>query len=448
MTFNRLIENKLLLWKSKRRRKPLIIRGARQVGKTTLVDQFALNFKSYIKLNLERPEDATYFRLDKSAKQTIEQILFEKNSHSKLKDTLLFIDEIQALPFVIKQLRYFNEDYPDLAIIVAGSLLEFVLNEVTSYPVGRVEEICLNPLNFEEFLSATGEHAALKELNTIPLNEYAFEKINSLFKTYTIIGGMPEVVSVYEENKSMVGLNEVYSSIWNTYKADILKYAKSQSQSKILAHIVHTAPLIRDRVVFNNFGGSEYKSREVGESLRMLDLARVIYLLYPTTNHEVPFVANPERRPRLQFLDTGLLNYASNIMPDLLSLQDISTYYKGFIASHIATQELISTTYNHFYRPMFWVRENAKSNAEIDLTFQWQNKLIPVEIKAGNKVGLKSLNEFMEISTHTTAIRLLNNKVKVEDVKTNTGRHFRLINLPLFLTSKIDAYLSYFQDRD
>jgi uncharacterized protein len=445
MIFNRLIEIKLNEWKNRKTRKPLIIRGARQVGKTTLVDKFAINFDHSVKLNLERPEDAKFFKPDKSSNDTIEQIIFEKNLDQDLSKTLLFIDEIQAMPFVIKQLRYLQEDYPKLSIIVAGSLLEFALKDVASYPVGRVEEICLNPLNFEEFLMAVGEDNAQKQLNTIPLKDFAFDKLNALFKTYTIIGGMPEVVKTYVENKSMVGLNDIYSSIWDTYKSDILKYSNSQSQSKVLNHIVHAAPTMRDRIVFNKFGNSEYKSREVGEALRMLDLARVIYLMYPTTEVVPPFVANYDRRPRLQFIDTGLLNYASKIIPDLLSLDDVSHFYKGFIAAHISTQELMSIQYNHFYRPMFWVRENANSNAEVDLTYQWKNKLIPIEIKSGKKGSLRSLNEFMEVAKHDKAIRLLNNKFSIEKTNTRLGKEYHLINLPLFLSSKVEEYLDYFQ---
>jgi hypothetical protein len=156
-------------------------------------------------------------------------------------------------------------------------------------------------------------------------------------------------------------------------------------------------------------------------------------------------VANYDRRPRLQFIDTGLLNFASSIIPDLLSLDDVSHFYKGFIAAHISTQELMSMQYNHFYRPMFWVRENANSNAEVDLTYQWKNKLIPIEIKSGNKGSLKSLNEFMEVVNHDKAIRLLNNKFSIEKTNTRLGKEYQLMNLPLFLGSKVEEYLDYFQ---
>jgi predicted AAA+ superfamily ATPase len=444
MIFRRLLEFKLLLWKNKENRKPLILRGARQVGKTTLVDHFSKNFHNYIKLNMERPEDSKYFDSGKSSKQTIEQIFFEKELTLTDGETLLFIDEIQELPFLIKQLRYFHEDYPDLHLIVAGSLLEFELHGVDSYPVGRVEELCIHPLNFEEFLMALGEDSALKQFNHVPLNEFAFDKLNELFKTYTIIGGMPEVVRHYVTNRSMVGLNEVYSSIWDTYKSDILKYAKNRPQAQILSHIIQTAPLMKDRVVFNNFGGSDYKSREVGEALRSLDIARIIFLVYPTTETSVPFGSNLERRPRLQLLDTGLLNYASNLQIELLEMRDLSSYYRGFIANHVATQEMMALHTNHFYRPLFWVREKANSNAELDLTYQWKNTLIPIEVKSGNKGSLKSMNEFMQQSTNTVGVRLLNNYTKKEIIALNNGKNYTLINLPLFLISKIDLYLEYY----
>lgn len=444
--FDRNLYTRLLIWKKKQTRKPLIIRGARQVGKTTLIRQFSKEFRFFIPLNLERPEDARRFGEHKNSKDTIEQLFFEHNLNPADKETLLFIDEVQALPFVIKQVRYFQEDFPDLHIVLAGSLLEFALRQIPSFPVGRVEELVLHPLSFDEFLLAIGESAVHREYQNIPFSDFAYEKTTKLFQTYTVIGGMPEIVSEYAERLSLAGIRDIYASIWESYKSDFITYAGNLSQVNLMRYVINTAPYVRDRIVFNNFGGSEYRSREVSEVFRMLDLARIIYLVYPATSSEMPQIPNTSRRPRMQFLDTGLLNYASGIQTELMKMEDLSAYFKSFIYQHIATQELISIESSHHYRPVFWVKENAKMTSEIDLTFNWNNFLIPIEVKSGAKGRLKSLHEFMISAPHKLSIRLLNNKFSTESCITRTNNEFTLINLPVFLTSKIPQYLDYVSD--
>ena len=194
MIFERKIEVYLKKWQTKSNRKPLILRGARQVGKSTLVQKLGKNYKYFVSLNLEKPKDSKYFTKERGVLEIWDQLIFENNIPNDPENTLLFIDEIQEIPHVIKQLRYFYEDLPRLHLIVAGSLLEFALGEVCSFPVGRVEEITLHPMSFEEFLMACNEEASLSELKIIPLNDYAFDKLLRLFNTYLIIGGMPEVI--------------------------------------------------------------------------------------------------------------------------------------------------------------------------------------------------------------------------------------------------------------
>ncbi len=444
MIFTRNIEQILKKWQTDTNRKPLILRGARQVGKSTLVNKLSMTYKYYVLLNLEKPNDNKFFDKEKDVTEIWNQILFEKNIPNDLENTLLFIDEIQEIPHVIKQLRYFYEDLPQLHVIVAGSLLEFALSDVTSFPVGRVNEMTLHPMNFEEFLLASNEIASLEQLKIIPMNEFAFDKLFKLFNTYLIIGGMPEVVKQYVTSKfSLAGLQNIYASIWETYKSDIVKYAKNSVEARVLRFILETAPYARDRISFAGFGGSNYKSREVGEAFRALDLAKIIYLIYPTTQTSPPQLIDMSRKPRLQFLDTGLMNYASEIQSELLLLEDLNDYYRGFVVNHGVTQELISTLNNTFFKPQFWVRENANSNAEVDLTYKWKNLLIPIEIKSGAKGSLKSLHEFIDVAPHNFAIRLLGNKINLEKSKTRKGKIFTLLNLPYFTISQIDKYIDW-----
>jgi uncharacterized protein len=444
MIFTRKIEHNFKEWQVDKNRKPLILRGARQVGKSTLVNKWGSSYKYFVSLNLEKPNDRKFFDKEREVTEIWDQLLFEKKLPNDSENTLLFIDEIQEIPHVIKQLRYFFEDLPKLHVVVAGSLLEFALGEITSFPVGRVSEMTLHPMNFEEFLVASNENVSLEQLNNVPLNDFAFDKLLRLFNTYLIIGGMPEVVKQYvTSNFSMVGLQDIYTSIWEAYKSDIIKYAKNNIEAKVLRFIIETAPFVRDRISFSGFGGSNYKSREVGEAFRALDMAKIIYLIYPTTQTAPPQLSDMSRKPRLQFLDTGLMNYASEIQSELLLLEDLNDYYRGFVVNHGVTQELISKRNNTFFKPQFWVRENTNSNAEVDLTYKWKQLLIPIEIKSGAKGSLKSLHEFIDAAPHDFAIRFLGNKVNLEKSQTRRGKVFTLLNLPYFSVSQIDSYIEW-----
>ena len=286
MNFKRHIEKHLTNWKESKNRKPLILRGARQVGKTTLIKEFSETYKKSILLNLEKPSELRFFQ-DYEDVKTITQALFLKFNIStkETANTLLFIDEIQESPKAIQLLRYFFEEIPELHVIAAGSLLEFALEKVDSFPVGRVEFIYLHPLNFSEFLMALGHENALEQLHNLPINNYAHNTLLELFHTYTIIGGMPEIVKTYKETKSVADLPRVYESIWAAYKNDVEKYTSNNTERNVIRHIVNVAHLYVDqRIKFQNFGNSNYRSREVGEAFRNLDDAKIIQLIYPTTD--------------------------------------------------------------------------------------------------------------------------------------------------------------------
>lgn len=444
MIFARKIEGDLLTWKANAHRKPLIIRGARQVGKSTLIQQFSRHYKYFISLNLERPNDKRFFSKEREVAEIWQQLLFEHNLPDAPQDTLLFLDEIQELPHVIRQLRYFYEDFPALHVIAAGSLLEFSLGDVRSFPVGRVEELVLHPLDFEEFLIASGELSALEQLRTIPLPSFAYEKLFSLFRQYLIIGGMPEVVKTYLKNPlELSRLRGVYASIWDAYKSDIVKYARNQTEANVLRHLIGAAPFVKDRVTFAGFGASNYRSREVGEAFRALDQARIIYLIYPTTQTGLPQLPDLTRRPRMQFLDTGLLNYASNIQAELLSLEDLGDYHRGYVVQHGTAQELIANPAQPGSRPLFWVKENANANAEVDFTFSIGKWLVPIEVKSGSQGRLRSLHEFIDLCPHDLGVRLLASGHTLEKLQTRKGKPFRLLNLPYFAVSQMGRWIDW-----
>lgn len=448
MDFYRHTLSHLFDWKKSPNRKPLILRGARQVGKTTLVKVFAKSYSSSMLLNLDRPSDLAFFQKHDDAKTIIEALFLSKNIPlNRIKDTLLFIDEIQESPRAIQLLRYFYEDIPDLQVIAAGSLLEFVMHKIKNFPVGRIEYLYLYPLNFGEYLGALG-HQSLQQLNQVPVAPFAHPILLDLFNRYALLGGMPEVVKNYIGKKSIVTLPKIYESIWSTYRDDVKKYATNVSDGKVIKYIMEVAHLYVDqRVKFQNFGNSNYRSREVGEALRNLDDAKIIRLIYPSTDIEMPLKPDIKKSPRLQFLDTGIVNYALGIQADMLALKDLNSLYKGAIIPHLIMQEIISLQSNTDKKPNFWVREKNQSSAEVDIIVPYKQLAIPVEIKSGSAGKLKSLHQFIERAAHPYAVRLYAGSFSIEEHKTPGGKPYLLLNMPYYLGTKIHEYIDYFVNR-
>jgi predicted AAA+ superfamily ATPase len=433
---------KLLDWKASKLRKPLLIRGGRQVGKTTLIREFAKEFGDYIELSLEKGVEKNLFERTDEISKLLSSIYLLKQKTPNNSPTLLFIDEIQESPKAIQMLRYFHEEVPDLYVIAAGSLLEFALRKVPSFPVGRINYLTLQPLNFEEFLGIRNP-AAGNSLTEIPVGDYAHQILLDLFHEYAIIGGMPEVISVYSENNNIAALSQVYKELWQSYKDDVEKYARNQTDRKVIRHIIETAPKEIDRIKFEGFGNSSYRSREVGEAFRALDLSRIIQLVYPTTNTEPPVMANLKKRPRLQFLDTGLITNSLMLQGEMIGMSDLSDFYRGKIVQHLVAQELISIQDDSNYKPHFWVREEKQSNAEVDMIFQFGKYIIPIEVKSGKQGSLRSLHQFVERTNHPYAVRFYQGEFSVEESVTPHGKSYLLMNLPYYLGTRIQHYTAY-----
>lgn len=447
MHFERHVHRQLIQWKANPNRKPLLLRGARQVGKTTLVKEFAQQYKHFISLNLERAGHADYFNSHSEVLTLVDALFIAHNlSSDQRPHTLLFLDEIQESPQAIAMLRYFYEDIPELSVIAAGSLLEHAMKSIKSFPVGRVEYLYMHPLNFAEFLQAKDQTVALAQLRTVPVAEAAQRVLLDLFHEYAIIGGMPEVVSAYLSTGSVADLQVIYASIWETYKDDVEKYADNASDARIIKHIMQTAHLYVDqRIKFENFGQSNYKSREVGEAMRNLDDAKIIQLIYPTTDTAPPLKPDLRKAPRLQFLDTGLVNYELGIQADMLTMRDLSTAYKGAIIPLLITQALLSLQTTRPQKPLFWVREKSQSSAEVDLVVPYQDKAIPIEIKSGKEGRLKSLHQFMEQCGHPYAVRMYAGSFSVtQHLTPQHNTPYLLMNLPYYLATELESYIAHF----
>lgn len=441
--FEREIIRRLKEWKNRKNRKPLILRGARQVGKTTVIDLFSKEFDRYISLNLDVDEDKRLFDTYRNIEDLIEAIFLYKSPDGKGGKTLVFIDEIQNSPEAVAMLRYFYEKAGHLYVVAAGSLLETLIRKKISFPVGRVEYLAVRPCSFREFLLAVGEQKSLELVNAYPFPRYAHEKLMKLFRTYTLIGGMPEIIQHYAAEPSVVALKPIYEGLIASYLDDVEKYGRNDLLVQVIRHVIQNSFYAAgSRIKFQGFGNSGYRNREMSEAFKTVEKAFLLQLVYPVTSTKLPRIPNYRRSPKLQFVDTGLVNYFAGLQQQVLGTKQLDDVYEGRIAEHIAGQELLALNDSVLFKLNFWTREEKDASAEVDFIFQYRDMIIPIEVKSGASGKLRSLHQFMEISPHKVAVRIFSGEMAESEERTVKGTVYRLISFPFYLISQLPAYLN------
>ncbi len=440
--FKRDILRELSRWKEKDFRKPLVIRGARQVGKTTAIHLFSKQFDQYIYLNLEKGEERQIFEQTYPFSDLVSNLFIYAGKRRNGGTTLIFIDEIQNSPKAVALLRYFYEEANDLFVVTAGSLLESILDRKVSFPVGRVEYMAVHPCSFKEFLYATDQELLANELEKPEVPLFLHSRLTALFKKYASIGGMPEVLKHYASGVDISSLDSVYDSLIQSFSDDVEKYATSSAQVQYIRHIISNAFAEGGaRITFEKFGNSEYRSREMKEAFRALEKTMLIRLVYPTTSVEMPATPSLTRKPRLHVLDTGLINHVRGLLGELVFNENISDAHRGIIGEHITGQELLASKFSISNELNFWVRTKKDSDAEIDYVIQHKGQLIPVEVKSGAIGKLRSLHQFMDQSPGGFAVRVYQGEYLVQKAKTIAGKEFTLLNLPFYLVHRIEREL-------
>ncbi len=446
--FVRTIEQELAEWARSSRPKPLILRGARQVGKSTLVREFARkNGYELLELNLERhvrliPLFATF---------NMEKILLELDSIferkvSSVAKPLLFLDEIQAVPSAIAALRYFYEDCPQLRVIAAGSLLEFALNKFQySVPVGRIEYRYLGPISFEEFLAATGHTFLLDVLNQYRpkaekdvaiLSDHAHEKLLVLLRKYLYIGGMPEAVAKLVETDDPFAAGVVHQSLIDTFESDLAKYSSGTALERLRA-VFQKLPLhAGKKIKYVNFS-TEDRAKEIKQSLDQLAMAQLWYPVCHSDGTGVPLGATASYDVRkLLYLDVGLMNRALDLKwSHVAKLSERDLCNEGVIAEQFVGQELLGRL-ESYERPslFYWLREGKTGNAEVDFLIGVDLSVVPIEVKSGKSGTLKSLEYFVKHHGSPLAVRFDLNKPHFQKDP------FPLLSLPLYMARR-SSYL-------
>lgn len=442
---DRQLTQQLEEWSKRSNRKPLVLRGARQVGKTTLVDEFSKNYEIYIKLNLELSADAKVFTFSDDVEEIYQYLCIQKRIMvDPSKRTLLFIDEIQNEPKAVELLRYFYEKMPWLHIIAAGSRLQTLIKQRISFPVGRVEYMSLRPCSFLEYLNAIDQEPLAEMIRQQKVSPIYHDMLIEHFNHYTLIGGMPEVLDEYAIHQDITQLSPIYRSLLNSYNEDVEKYARNSSQVNVIRHLLtHGWAEAGQTITFNKFGGSNYTSKEVHEALEVLQKAFLLSLDYPVIASKAPTLPALTRQPKLIWLDSGIMNFSVGIQTEYLQNKSLLDVWKGHAAEQIVAQELrIVLDRNYRNEQYFWTRDKKGSTAEVDFVWQHQTDIIPIEVKSGTNAHLRSLHSFMsQPDTTGIAVRVWPGPYSIDEVTTLTGKTFRLINLPFYYVGIIDQVL-------
>lgn len=419
----------LIEWKNKEQRLPLIVRGARQVGKTYTINEFGINyFEHFFSINFEKSE--IYKKCFDSMEPSL--IISEIELISKEKiipgKTLLFLDEIQACSKALQSLRYFKEKMPNLHVIAAGSLLEFAINDGNfSFPVGRVQFARLYPLSFEEFLLAIGDENILQKfdsynLQNLPpdsIHDYLINRINEYF----IVGGMPLAVDTYLNTKKFLEARYIQKALWDSFEGDFGKYAEKH-QHRLLKKIFTEAPkLIGSHVKYCRIDPDiPNPARDVKQALELLELAGLVHYVYATSGGELPLILHmKESIFKLMFLDIGMVEQAMNIDPNY------SNMMLGPLAEQFIAQEMLAYQDPVLNEKLFfWTRE--KSSAEVDYLYVNNGKVYPIEVKSGKVGKLKSLYIFIEEKKVPFGIKISQEKLTFDK---------NILSVPFYLFSRI-----------
>ncbi|MBD5279023.1 MAG: ATP-binding protein [Bacteroides sp.] len=417
--FVRDIDSELLKWRDSPRRKPLLVRGARQVGKSMSIRHLGESFKYYLEINLEQEKDLRRLFEEITDVRDLSQRLGTIHNIPVIPgETLLFIDEIQNCPAALKSLWFFKENYPDLHVVAAGSLLEFALNEMPSYGVGRVRSVFMYPMSFKEFLIAQGKVMWVDEITkadwTHPMEESLHSRLVSEFRSFLMVGGMPASVAAWIETGDYSACQDEQNDIQQSYYDDFAKYAKKVDPQLLRNTLAAVVRQSGQKFVYSRVDGG-YRIEEVKEALRLLRDAGIIIPVQMSSANGLPLGAqvNP-KFTRYDYLDTGLLLRVLAMSYDddkeltrlILAGDDLDLVNKGIVTELTVGLELIkSSNPQSRFDLFYWESLERNATSEVEYVIAKNAMCLPIEVKAGTSGKMKSLRLFMNKKDLTTGIR-------------------------------------------
>ena len=398
----RTIDNVLLDWKIDPDRKPLLVRGARQVGKSSTIEHFGKHFEHYIMVNFEKNKKlGTLFDEDLDVREICLKLSAQFKTPVVPGKTLLFFDEIQTCPNAIRSLRYFYEDYPELHVIAAGSLLEFTLEELPVFGVGRIDSLFMYPFSFQEFILSCNEELLWDEVCKSspekPLFSAFHDKCTDYLKKYLIIGGMPAAVSNFLKYNDILKVQKTLDSLIQSFQTDFAKYKKRLPAlllREVLASIVKQAG---GKFIYSK--AADTSQHNIKQSVNMLIMAGLVIPVVSSSANGIPLGAESNyRKCKMLLLDTGIFQRLSGLqLSEILLSTDFDVINKGAIAEQFAGLELLKNTSPYMPENLyFWSREKEKSQAEVDYIIQKNGAIVPIEVKSGKSGKMQSMHLFLK----------------------------------------------------
>lgn len=419
MYFERIIDKYLKAWSEEPERKTLLLRGARQVGKSTAVRNLGKSFDVFVEINFEKqPEYKALFIGNLVVSRIVSQISAISGQNITAGKTLLFLDEIQQCPEAIMALRFFKEDMPELHVIAAGSLLEFALEELPTFGVGRMHSMFMYPMTFDEFLLANGQKLLIEARNQAnedsPLPMPLHEKLVEFIRTYMLIGGMPEVVAKWVNTHNYLQCQELQDDILIGYEDDFAKYKKKVDPNLLRMTLRSVASQVTQKFSYSEVGGG-YRIDEVKKALEMLILAGICVTVTRTDANGLPLGSGADLGFRkILICDSGImlrilnmsLGDISELTTEILTESASALVNKGPMSELLAGLEMEHYSVPNIRHDLYyWVRQAKNSQAEIDYVDNIGREIIPIEVKAGRKGGMKSLWLFMREKRIGKAVR-------------------------------------------
>jgi predicted AAA+ superfamily ATPase len=447
MIYPRLITEKIP------RNRPFFLLGARGVGKTTIIRDYARKFSNWIHLDLETASDRSIFLPEAPCDETLRAISFLKGKELRGNGTLVVLDEIHLSPAAIRWVEKLHQDMPDGRTDVP---LTAAISSVRNTDIDRLlqpDNMVMNPyyiypFSFEEFLITINDPPALEAFREVPVPQYAYQKLLNYFHLYSLIGGMPEVNAGYAETRNLTGLKNIYDMIEDRLVQGLQEVTAGSGSRRLAMEVLqNTYPFAATRISLSHFGNMEKGSREIKKAFVALEKIFFLDRILPVTSTTLPLMPDHLKFPRLQLLDTGLVNYFSGIQKPLFQSHDMNAIFAGQVARQVVGQELLATEKQDFKcenRLNFWVRNKAQSTAEVDFVIDHHELLIPVVVRSGEPGRLRSLHQFMDSAPHPFAVRLYAGNLAVQQTQTIRGKKFYLLNLPYFLAGKIRDHLKGF----
>ncbi len=444
---NRIALNSLQTWLHQDDRKPLVLRGARQVGKTYLVREFArINGLELIELNFEKNPEYKSLFVSNDVKKIVLLLEALQSKAIDPRASLLFLDEIQVVPELLAKLRWFAEDLPQWPVIAAGSLLDFVLNEHDfSMPVGRINYFHLEPLSFEEFLQAIGRDKLVEFLASFKMGDEIPEALHvqllSFVRDYFLIGGLPAAVVAWVRSESLITVSQVQQDLLATYRDDFNKYAKRINKDRLEEVIFSVPRQLGGKFVYSRVT-KEIQSVMLKKALDLLCTARVCHTVFSNHAQGIPLAGGKKSTPfKVILLDTGLTHSLMGLNMQQLQ-QPVELMYEGAIAEQFVGQ-MLRTLNPYFIEPelYYWNRDIPNSSAEVDYILQQGQQLVPIEVKAGSTGTLKSLHLLMGMRGWSLAARINGDYPSITPIDTMTilqqKAHYKLLSLPFYLIGQL-----------